>query len=82
MGLKRYSVKGGIELLFYVFIFIFLVIYIGLALLVVVNPYLVWKITESWKARTQPPKIYFNLMRLGGILGIVLGVYLLIQLIP
>lgn len=42
-----------------------------------INPYFMWKLTESWKATSRPSNLYFLLMRVVGIIGSVIGLFLI-----
>jgi amino acid transporter len=67
---------GGVDV---AIVFIFFLIYITMAITLVIFPEKIWKITESWRAIRMPSKEYFMLMRIGGVLCALFGIFLLIQ---
>ncbi|SFL14295.1 hypothetical protein SAMN03159341_103450 [Paenibacillus sp. 1_12] len=60
--------------IFGIFVAIFFVFWIGAALFMAIAPYTFWKITQSWKALREPPKAYFVLQRIMGILFATIGI--------
>jgi len=59
---------------------IFLCLWTGIALFATINPYYFWKVTQSWKARKEPPKAYFLFSRIAS--GVLALFGLLILLLP
>lgn len=59
-------------------VFLFILLIFLMAVITVINPYMIWRITESWKANTTPSKAYFTFMRIGGVIGIIFGLFFLI----
>ncbi|SEB45661.1 DUF6199 family natural product biosynthesis protein [Paenibacillus sp. GP183] len=59
---------------FSVFVMIFFALWTGTALFAAIAPYTLWKITQSWKAVKEPPKAYFVLQRVIGILFAAVGI--------
>jgi hypothetical protein len=57
-----------------IFIMIFFALWLGAALFAAISPYTLWKITQSWKAVKEPPKAYFVLQRIIGILFAAIGI--------
>ncbi|WP_410513297.1 DUF6199 family natural product biosynthesis protein [Paenibacillus sp. BR2-3] len=47
---------------------VFLGIWVLLCLATIINPRYMWTLTQGWKATKEPPRAYFILMRLMGIL--------------
>jgi hypothetical protein len=60
--------------IFSIFAAIFFAAWIGFALFGAIAPYTLWKITQSWKATKEPPKAYFVLQRVIGILFALVGI--------
>ncbi|MFC5404727.1 DUF6199 family natural product biosynthesis protein [Cohnella soli] len=59
-------------------IFAFLCLWIGIALFVMINPYYIWKITQSWKASREPPRSYFIIQRIVAGLFALIGLSILL----
>lgn len=52
---------------------LFFIAWLGIALTNAINPYLAWKITDSWRATKEPPQSYFFVRRIGGIVFSAIG---------
>lgn len=63
---------------FMAIIFLFILFILVMSIITVLNPYLIWRITESWKANTTPSKAYFTYQRIGGVIGIIFSLFLLL----
>lgn len=61
---------------FLAIIFMFILL---MSIITVLNPYLIWRITESWKANTTPSTAYFIYLRIGGFIGIIFSLFLIIS---
>lgn len=64
--------------MFLVIIFIFILFILLMSIVMVLNPYFIWRITESWKANTTPSKAYFTYQRIGGLIGIIFSLFFLV----
>ena len=65
-------------MIFNIIIPLFMVVYLLIAITTAINPYYIWRITQSWKATKEPSKEYFIFMRIGGFVGIVMGIFIII----
>lgn len=63
---------------FMAIIFLFILFILVMSIITVLNPYLIWHITESWKTNTTPSKTYFAYQRIGGVIGILFSLFLLL----
>ncbi len=61
-----------------VFITLFFVLWFGIAILNIINPRIIWKITQSWKAHREPPQSYFMIRRIWAIIMLIIGMAFLI----
>ncbi|MFD0694975.1 DUF6199 family natural product biosynthesis protein [Paenibacillus sp. GCM10027628] len=50
------------------------ILWLGGSLFIAIAPYTFWKITQSWKAVKEPPKVYFVMQRIMGILFATIGI--------
>jgi len=53
-------------------IWVFYVIIFVVFLINAINPRYLWKIFESWKAKSEPTDAYFKLRRIGSIIGLII----------
>lgn len=60
-------------------IFLFYLIWTIVALLIAISPRNFWKLTQSWKATSEPSKLYFILNRVFAIIFTIIGVLLLLK---
>jgi hypothetical protein len=67
-------------MLFMIIILLFILFFLLISIATIINPYYIWRITESWKANREPSKEYFIFCRIGGIIGTIFGLYFLIAL--
>lgn len=67
--------------MFLVIIFLFIVFILMMSIVMVINPYLIWRTTESWKSNTTPSKAYFIYQRIGGLIGIIFSLFFLLTFI-
>ena len=58
---------------------LFLLIWIGIALVNAINPRLMWRITDSWKATKEPPESYFLFRRIIGTIFTIIGLGFLLS---
>lgn len=63
---------------FLAFIFLFILFILLISIVSVINPYLIWRITESWKASTTPSDAYFIYLRIGGFIGIIFSLFFIL----
>jgi hypothetical protein len=54
--------------------YIFLGLFFVIGLINFINPKLMWKLLESWKATKEPSKLYFIMRRIGGLIFMVIPV--------
>lgn len=40
-----------------------------------INPRLMWKINDSWRATKEPPKSYFAIRRIGGLIAMMIPIF-------
>ncbi len=59
-------------------VFIFLCLWTGIALFGAINPYYLWKVTQSWKVHREPQKSYFIMQRILSGLFALIGLSLLL----
>lgn len=59
-------------------VIVFLCIWIGIALFGTINPYYFWKVTQSWRALNEPPKMYFIMSRIWSGIFALIGLALLL----
>ena len=64
--------------MFLVIIFLFIVFILLMSIVMIINPYLIWRITESWKSSTTPSKAYFIYQRIGGLIGVIFSLFFLL----
>jgi hypothetical protein len=64
--------------MFLVIIFLFMLFILLMSIVMVINPYFIWRITESWKANTTPSEAYFIYQRIGGFIGIIFSLFFLL----
>lgn len=65
-------------MVFLAFIFLFILFILLISIVSVLNPYLIWRITESWKANTAPSEAYFTYLRIGGFIGIMFSLFFIL----
>jgi multidrug transporter EmrE-like cation transporter len=58
---------------------IFIVLWTGTALFVTLKPKTFWRITQGWKATSEPSTAYFVFSRIGTAICAIIGLVLLIQ---
>ncbi|MBB6218016.1 hypothetical protein HNQ80_004153 [Anaerosolibacter carboniphilus] len=63
----------GFFMIFLIVFKLFFVVGTIFSLLTAINPHLVWHITEEWKSHKKPPKSYFVIQRMKGIIGAIIG---------
>lgn len=39
-----------------------------------INPRMMWKVTDSWKATREPPRLFFVIRRIGGFIAMAIPV--------
>jgi hypothetical protein len=58
---------------------IFIVLWTGTALFATLKPKTFWRITQGWKATSEPSTAYFVFSRIGTAICAIIGLVLLIQ---
>lgn len=61
-----------------IFVILFFLVYLSISITTIINPYLIWKMFESWKSIKEPSKGYFLLNRIIGGIATVFGLFILI----
>jgi cytochrome b561 len=56
---------------------LFFVLWFGVAITNLMYPRILWKITQGWRARQEPPKVFFRIRRMWSVLMILMGIGLL-----
>lgn len=64
--------------LFSILYTLFLILWTGIAVFGAVKPKTLWRITQGWKAFSEPPAAYFALQRVIASLFAVVGLTLLL----
>lgn len=67
--------------IFKIFVILFFLFYLSVSIATMINPYLVWKIFESWKSVKEPSSVYFLYNRIIGGIATLFGLYMLISFI-
>lgn len=70
-------VTGGPRFLF-VFEIVFFALWFGIAILNLINPRLIWRIMQSWKAQREPSQAYFTIRRVWALIMVVIGLGILV----
>jgi hypothetical protein len=65
-------------MVFMIIILLFILCILLLSAITIMNPYYIWRITESWKANKHPSKEYFIFLRIGGIIGAIISLFFLV----
>ncbi|MHB1630373.1 MAG: DUF6199 family natural product biosynthesis protein [Bacilli bacterium] len=56
---------------------LFFILWFGIAILNLINPRIIWRITQSWKAYREPPQAYFTIRRIWAMIMLLIGVAIL-----
>ena len=66
-------------IIFKTLVTLFFIIYLSASITTMINPYLMWKIFESWKSVNEPSKGYFMFNRIIGGIATILGLFIFIS---
>lgn len=61
-----------------VFEILFFILWFGIAILNLINPRIMWRIMQSWKAYREPPQAYFTIRRIWALIMLLIGAGILI----
>jgi hypothetical protein len=63
---------------FSVIIWVFYISIFVILLINVINPRYLWKIFESWKAKSEPTDAYFRMRRFTSIIGLIIIILIMV----